>query len=1015
MTLASVDDHVPHLSPVRTRVCVVVVGQGTADGMGAVLDTVAAQGAAPDRVLVVGDPGLSDEAVTSALGDIEVHVLRGGPTAPRAAVHHAVNALEGDWLVWVLTSGCTAGADTLAGLLEAHRRSPSVGVVAPKLVDATDHARLRSVGIRATRAGRIVDDPADGAPDQGQFDDRHDVLAVPLVGSLVESSLIRELGGWEPTFGDVGGDLDFGWRAQRRGRRVLVLPRVAVRVDAGVGLATATTPARRRAGRRVALARASWWGAPLLALWVLVSSIVGAIALALAKRPRAAAAALGDVLALDPWRVPLAWWRTRGGATVRRADLTGLFVSGAEFRRRIADDVHEALVPSVGRDEESAGSRRSTAMRVLSHPGLLVTLVVAALYAAAGRRLGTGLLLGLGGGPTGGELIGGPISASALWHSWTDGWRGAGLGTEAPGGPHLGLLAASTWLVEHLPGLGAVASPGGLVVGVLLLLGPLLATASAYVAARVLTRAPWPRAAAALVWAVAGPAAQVYAEGRVGAVVAHVLLPAVGAGLVLLARADGTATAAWATALGAGVLGAFAPATLVLTAALSVLVLLAAPTTGARVRALVPLLVTPLLLGPWLLTVRDDPRQLLGGPGLASWGQPEPSLVDLWTGLPAGPGPLRGWTLVPVALLAALAVIGLLTGPRLRSLSSGLAVAGVLALAGVFAAPRIQLGVDAGADAGVTPWVGLPMLAFELVVIALALRACAAPSALWAGRAATVRSATVALLALAGVLAAATLVLQTVGDQLAPWRDPRPAVAVDHATGDLAGRTLFITAGPTAGSEATFTVLGREVGDVARGLPSAASANAPLERAVSDLVSGLPDATTGLQRYAVGVVALDGAADPALERALDAADGLTRLVARDGWNFWRVAAAGVEGERPVAPARLELRSDERGMTVPATGQHAATDEEVSVAAGERLVVAEPEAWTEHAVVTWQGQVLAPVTGEDRPSYALAPGEGELSVVVTDPHAPLRRAQLVLAAVVLFLAIPFGSRASRRHP
>jgi hypothetical protein len=165
----------------------------------------------------------------------------------------------------------------------------------------------------------------------------------------------------------------------------------------------------------------------------------------------------------------------------------------------------------------------------------------------------------------------------------------------------------------------------------------------------------------------------------------------------------------------------------------------------------------------------------------------------------------------------------------------------------------------------------------------------------------------------------------------------------------------------------------------------------------------------------VGVVALDGAADPALERALDAADGLTRLVARDGWNFWRVAAAGVEGERPVAPARLELRSDERGTTVPATGQHAATDEEVGVAAGERLVVAEPDAWTEHAVVTWQGQVVAPVTGEGRPAYALAPGEGELSVAVTDPHAPLRRAQLVLAAVVLFLAIPFGSRASRRHP
>ena len=49
--------------------------------------------------------------------------------------------------------------------------------------------------------------------------------------------------------------------------------------------------------------------------------------------------------------------------------------------------------------------------------------------------------------------------------------------------------------------------------------------------------------------------AQVYGEGRVGAVVAHVLLPAVTAGLVLLARPRGTATAAWATALAAALLG----------------------------------------------------------------------------------------------------------------------------------------------------------------------------------------------------------------------------------------------------------------------------------------------------------------------------------------------------------------------------------------------------------------------------------------------------------------------------
>lgn len=947
MTLALVDHALTDPSPLRTRVCVVVVGEDPT-GLAAALDSVCAQRVRPDLVLLATSSMAG--APPPDLGpDLEVRALPVGTPALRPAVEAAARSLDGDWLLWVLTDGCTAGSQVLGDLVEAHRRSPSVGVVAPKLVDASDGSRLRSVGIRATRSGRIIDDPADGAPDQGQFDDRHDVLAVPLAGALVESSLVTALGGWEPTLGDVAADLDFGWRAQRLGRRVLVLPRTTVRADAGVGLATATTPARRRAGRRVALARATWWGAPLLALWLLLSTVVGAVALALVKRPRAAAAALGDVLALDPVRVPGAWWRTRGKAPVRRADLGGLFVSGEDVRRRLADQVHEALLPGRGGSGEGpSDGGRSTAMRVLTHPGLLVTVLVAALCAAAGRRLGAGLLTGIGGGVVGGELSGGPVTSAALWHAWTDAWRGAGLGGPGAGGPHLALLAAPTWLVEHLPGLSGVASPGGLVVGLVLVLGPLLATASAYAAARVLT---------------------------------------------------------------------LAPATLVLTAALALVVIVGASSAGARRRALAPLLVAPALLGPWLLAVRDDPRLLVAGPGLTSWGAAEHALVDLATLLPSGTGDLGVWAVVPVMVLAVLALVGLVTDRRPRSLPSGLAAAAVLSSAAVLVTPRVHLAqpvseLDGTTTTLVTPWVGLPMLAAELVLLALALVAVTSGvPARWRARAGRLPEVGQALLVGVGIMAGAVLVLQTFGAGLGAWVDPRPAVAVDHADGDVAGRTLYVRTTPEG---ASFQVLGRELTDVARSLPVTTSSNALLEPVVSDLLSGHDAAAGGLARFAVDVVGVDEAADPVLVRSLDATEGLTRLVARDGWNYWRVAAVGAESDRPVAPARLELRRGTHGEVVPTTGQHAATTTTLTTEPGDLLVVAEPEGWARHATVSWQGQQV-PVTVTDAvPTYVLSGGSGELVVRVEDEHEPLRRAQLVLGAVVLFLAVPFGSRASRRR-
>ena len=1047
MTLTLVDDDVRTPGPVRTPVCAVLVTGDTLTGLTAALDALRAQTLTPEQVVILDrttDPDATNGSHTASatLADlvrdrlgpmVHAQIVPIGETPLRKAVATVAQTLApradsdqhrsaDDWLLWVLAAGATPTSRVLADLVDAYRRSPSVGIVAPKLVDASDASRLRSVGISSTVTGRIIDHPADNAPDQQQYDHRHDVLAVPLIGSLIEAGLVRELRGWEPTFGTVGGDLDFGWRAQRHGRRVQMAPRTTIRVVNGLGLATATTPAAARAGRRVALARASWWATPLLALWLAVSSVLGALALLLVKRPRAAFSSLSELLALDPVRVPLAWWRTRGKPTVRRADLQGLFVTGADVRRHISDQVHEALLPARHDPESSSADQRgSTAVRALTNPGLLATGLTAIVMAAAGRSLGTGFLTGLGGGPSGGELLGGRISSSALWHAWRDPWRGAGLGSDTlVGGPHLGLLAIPTWLVEHVPGLGGVGSAGGLTVGLLFVAGPLLATISAYVAARVLTPHAWLRAAGALAWAVLGPASSVYAEGRLGAVVAHVLLPAVAAGLVLLARADGTATAAWATALAAGVLGAFAPATVVLVAALSLVIVLGAPTTGAKVRALAPLVVPAALLGPWLLAVRVDPRLLLAGPGLTSW---EPVDLPSWQLAllqPHGVDPQRVWLVVPVAVVLVLGLIGLVRGAAVRSLSTGLSVTAALSLAAVLVYPRVELAALPGGgesnDGVVTPWVGLPMLVLLLALLAAALW--------WLGQGARhprtrgQRPVAALVLGLTALAGAAVLVITTLGDSLQTWRDPRPPVAIEHAEGDLAGRAVFISPGE---SGAGYRLMGREITDVARSLPVDRADDRVLAPVVAALLDGAgEDPAEDLDRYAIGIVAVAEGADAAVTRAVDATDGLTRLAARDGWNFWRVAAAGPEDHRPVAPARLDLRATgqegELGAAdvVATHGQHAATDVSLDLAGPLTLTVAEPERWVEHAEVTWLGEPVTPKVLDGHPTYALSAGKGDLVVDLVDPHRTWRVAQYLLAGAVIFLAIPFGSRASRRR-
>jgi hypothetical protein len=599
-----------------------------------------------------------------------------------------------------------------------------------------------------------------------------------------------------------------------------------------------------------------------------------------------------------------------------------------------------------------------------------------------------------------------------LWHAWTDGWTGAGLGGPDPVGPWAPLLALPTWLVDHLPLLPDPGSAAGLVVALLIVFAMPLAAASAYVALRPVVTTRWARGLAAFAWATTGVAATSVAQGRLGAVVALVLLPPIACGLWLLALRRSTATSAFATALAAVVLGAFAPLLLALVSTLALV--LAVVRSQVRRHALVVAIVPLAVLAPWFVRQAEVSWPVLvAGAGLAQWGGTSPEPWQLVLLNPGGAGAPLVWTAVP---LVAVAVLALLRGRAWGSATTSLTLLALVLLALALVAPGVRLGtVPAGVEGAgepITVWSGLMLLPFALVlVLAVARGLDGVPLRRPAsGRRlpAVARRTAVTVGAAAVVVSAGGVAWATLGTELAPWQDPRPAVSVDQAEGAFATRALFVSPG-TRG--AGYRFVGREASELVRPLPEVADADG----SVADRVSAaLGDASTGPALFAdtaTDLLAVRSGLVPEVARRLDAADGLQRIAPRAGWDMWRVSPTGT-GVDLVASPRLRLATPDGDLLVPTTGQNAGTRTTVDVPRGSRLVVAEPLGWAEHAVVAVDGVTVAPVADATTPTYVLPVGSSRLTVTVNDPYRWWHVGEALAFLALAFLAVPFGRRESR---
>ncbi|GAA1789593.1 glycosyltransferase [Nostocoides veronense] len=1022
-------------APITAALLVARIDDLMVDAVTALAD----QSRAPDGILLLDATAageLPQRMAESAQFTAQLPNLSIERVATDCSVHDALRTAmavdSGPGAVWLLSGDSVPAQDALEQLAGALEHDPTAALAAPKLLDVDRPGRLRRFGIQTTRSGRLQLGPRVGVPDQQQYDDRMDALAAPALGALFDREAYADLGGPLRSFGALGNDLDYGWRAQLAGHRVLLVPRARISVRANqIGRPTG---ADRRDARRVALARRPLLLTPFLALWIALSSLAVALGLLLLKRPAAAGRTAADLAALaDPWRPIAARWRTRKHRRRQARTLSGLFVTREQSRAHASDRLHDVLVPR-RRETRSAAAIPSQPTAdhgsLIASPAIWGTVAVVGLLLAGSRTLGATLGTGLASGIHGGELRPMRADSTALWHAWWDGWAGAGLGSGAPASPALPGLAVLSWIAQVLPG-DQGGSPAGRVIAALVFAALPLAFLTAYLGGRVVTLRRWPRAAVAGAWALSPVATASLASGRLGALAVLVLLPLVLASIVSMTRRSARPGSLSLAALLTMSLAAVVPGVLVVGVVLA-LALVLAGTGVARRRALGYLAVLALAAVPILLLLRVSPASLLGGWGMLA-DTASPPAWQIVLGQPDA-RPADGATLGTVTdyrtwLGAGILLAGLLglARPRRRSgLATGAGLLAILGLAYAVAAPTLHLGSDS-AGRVITAWAGAGLLLMTAGLLGAALvtaegdlpatPAAAAPagesdaSPTRSRQTTSWRIAGIAVTTLVALAGAAQLAYAGLGQRLSPAADPRPAVAIDQAEGPAATRTLVLAA---RGENTTYDLIGREPGLPARDLPAGAI-DGRLDAAVATLIDpgqASADPVGELAAWAVGFIVAVPDVDAGVLRVLDSSAGLTRIGDYAESSVWRVEPTGPDGRQQPARVRLAGEND-WGTPVPVSGQHSATRAALA-GEGTTLLVAESDAWAGAARVSVDGTRLTASPGPlGQQAYAVPAGAKDVRIIVTPHHRYLGWAYLVTLLVLVYLATPLGAPPRRR--
>lgn len=916
------------------HVTAVVVGHDGAVWLPSVVTTLARQTRLPNRAVAVdtGSVDATPDLLATTFGEDRLVRLSGTPgfgAAVAAGLERLGPARTAaiSW-VWLLHDDSAPDPHCLAALLDTADDHPSAAVLGPKVLGWHDRRLLLEAGVTVSGAGRRVTGLERREHDQGQHDGVRDVMSVGSAGMLVRRDVWDALEGFDPSVPLFRDDLDFCWRALRRGERVLVATDAVVhhREASAHGrraddIAPRPSRADREAAIHVLLAHAPGWAVPFVALRLLVGSLVRGVVALLGKDipgARDELAAVGAV-ARRPARLRasrnlIARTTTEPASVARplRPRLRSQIRHGLEVVGAVAT-TSAAAAPTgsvsaldsgpTGEDVDFLDDGSAGLLRRLLWRGSVVLFVVLAVVAVLGARglwLGDGVLQG-------GALLPTPEGASDLWQRYTRAWHDVGPGSTTPASPYLAMISA---LAVILLGKAPAA------VTVLLLLAIPLAGWSAYFTLRGLISSRairvWAGAAYALLPAMTGA----IASGRIGTTIAAIVLPFALRSLVRISSPRGTLRRAGGTALLVTVVLAVAPALWLVLVMAGIAVAGWTLRTGAPravlLRLAVALLAPLVLLLPWSAYVLSHPTLLLLEPGLVTMtiNDPELSPVDVLLLHPGGPGMTPLWLTAGLVIGALLA---LLRADRRQTVGRFGALA---ALAGALGIVQLMvLVVPPGSTLAVRPWPGQATLLLGLAMIAMAAVAVDGLRGSLSGRSFSLATP-VALVA--GVIAVLAPVLSAAwyvgGLDSALRRAPAtavPAFVAADSESAQAPRTLVLDS-DRAGRVTYALVNGPSplLGDAETSPP--AEVFQALDPYVAAMASGRGgDEIEVLAGYGVRYVLLSQGAPRDIIPVLDGEPGLRRLSSAGGEVLWRVAGTtsrarvvGPDGQTPVgiAPA-----------------------------------------------------------------------------------------------------------------
>lgn len=617
----------------QARVTAILVAHNGSEYVDRTLAALARQVRKPDSLAVVDAASTDESAQQLATSGASVVVSVRGKASFGEAVANAVAALPAtessdEWL-WLLGHDNAPEPRALAELLGAVEIAPSVAVAGPKLMRWDLPDTISSYGTSVTQFGATVDLVVDEL-DQAQHDRRSDTLAVGAPGMLVRRGVWEAVGGFDPALPHVDSALDLCIRVRLAGHRIVGVPSARV-ASAGppeeFGKKPLHSGARARLAREAQLHRRLTYASRAALPWHWLSLVplafVRAVAQLLAKNP---AAVFGEFaaafrVAFGPGVAP-ARRNLRRGRTLGWAAIAPLRMPRRETRElRAARREVRAFSDNPGPQRERAS--------FLSGGGGWITL---ALFA-----IGLLVFSGLIGASSvaGGSLL--PLSATIaeVWSNVAFGWREVGGGFVGAADPFVWVLASLASFTFWSPSTSIV---------VLYFLALPLAGLGAWWAATRLSERAWPPAVAAILWAFAPPFLASLTEGRLGAAIAHIVLPWLALGLLGAARSW---TAAAASALLFAVAAASAPV-LIPVLVLCWLAWMLRHPRGAYRTMIVPIPAV-VLFAPLVVQqiAAGNPLGLLADPGVA---RPfaVPSGWQLAIASPAGEA--NGWSAVASAL-----------------------------------------------------------------------------------------------------------------------------------------------------------------------------------------------------------------------------------------------------------------------------------------------------------------------------------------------------------------------------